>query len=213
MAKIAATISAKSTERSIVVEAKKILASLGLTHTWYYNCPVFVLLGSRSCISQSGRDYVPAEEPVGVENLVTIDLSPCEGTLWGDFARSLCVESGHVVEKPLSPAFSEGIAVEHQLHRLMAEFVTPETSFHQLCEFANDAIATAGYENLDFMGNVGHSIETSRNNRRYIEIGNHQPLGAVTCFTFEPHIRRKGERWGFKHEDIYFFDACRCHAL
>jgi hypothetical protein len=61
--------------------------------------------------------------------------------------------------------------------------------------------------NLDFRGNVGHSIATRREDRFYIEDGNHRSLGEVRCFTFEPHVRAAGERWGFKHEDIFFFDA------
>ncbi len=129
-------------------------------------------------------------------------------------ARSLCVEHSHVVEEPTSSDFCDGLRVERDLHRRMADFVTPDTSFHQLYEFANDAIATAGYDNLDFLGNVGHSIETSRENRLYIEKGNHRRLGDASCFTFEPHIRRKGGRWGFKHEDIYYFDSGQqLHAL
>ena len=213
MSVIAATISASSTERTIASAAKAILADFGLIDSWYYECHAFVLLGSRSCLSISGRNYIPAEEPVGNENLVTVDLSPCEEPLWGDYARSFCVEGDEVVESPASPAFVEGLKVENSIHRLMAEFVTPDTSFHQLYEFANDAISTAGFENLDFMGNVGHSIETNRDSRRYAEKGNHQRLGECSCFTFEPHIRRLGGRWGFKHEDIYYFDGSHCIAL
>lgn len=213
MSAVAATISQHSTERTIVETAKRTLADFGLTETWYYACPAFVLLGSRSCLSLSGRDYVPAEEPVGTENLVTIDLSPCEGDLWGDYARSLCVENGRVVEDPASPEFRDGLKFEAALHRRMADFVTPDTSFHQLHEFANDAISNAGYENLDFMGNVGHGIATRREDRLYAERGNDRSLSEVSCFTFEPHIRRKGGRWGFKHEDIYFFGCDRCIAV
>ncbi len=214
MVAIAVTISTHSTERTIAETAKRILADLGLADTWYYDCPAFVLLGNRSCLSLSGRDYIPAVEPVEMENLVTIDLSPCEGVLWGDYARSLCVEHGRVVEEPTSADFCDGLRVERELHRRMADIVTLDTSCHQLYEFANDAIATAGYENLDFMGNVGHSIETRRENRLYVEKGNHRRLSDVSCFTFEPHIRRKGGRLGFKHEDIYYFDlGQRLHAL
>lgn len=210
---IATTISARSTERTIVDTAISMLAAVGITETWYYECPAFVLLGSRSCLSLSGRDYVPAEEPVGTENLLTIDLSPCEGVLWGDYARSLCVENGGVVPHPSSPDFRDGMKVETSLHQQMTHFVTPDTSFHQLYEFANDSIASAGYENLDFMGNVGHSIESRREDRIYVEKGNHRRLSEVSCFTFEPHIRRKGGRWGFKHEDIYFLENERCIAV
>lgn len=211
MSAIAKTISPNSTECTIVETAKSLLVDFGVVDTWYYGCPAFVLLGNRSCLSISGRDYVPAEEPVGEGcNLVTIDLSPIKEGLWGDYARSLCVENGFVVGEPSHPDFCDGLRIEAELHRQMVNFVTPETSFHQLYEFANDAIRSAGYENLDFMGNVGHSIETSLENRLYVESGNIRLLSEVQCFTFEPHIRRRGGRWGFKQEDIYYFDRGRC---
>ena len=78
----------------------------------------------------------------------------------------------------------------------------------ELFESANDQIRVAGYENLDFAGNVGHSIVRKRDERRYLERGALALLGELSPFTFEPHIRRQGGgRWGFKHEDIYMFDV------
>jgi len=210
---IAQTISARSTERTIADDARRILTGMGLPQTWYYGCHAFVLLGSRSCLSQSGREYRPADEPVGHHNLVTIDLSPCEGSIWGDYARSLCVEEGRVAADPVSPEFRDGLDVEAELHRRMVRFVTPQTTFHELHTFANEAISGFGYENLDFMGNVGHSIATRREDRLYIEQDNGRHLSEVSCFTFEPHIRRRGGRWGFKREDIYFFDNGECLLL
>ena len=88
----------------------------------------------------------------------------------------------------------------------MQQFVTPATSFHDLYEFANAKIEQAGYENLDALGNLGHSITTSLDAREYIEQSNRLLLGNVPFFTFEPHIRARNGRWGFKHEDIYYFD-------
>jgi hypothetical protein len=61
--------------------------------------------------------------------------------------------------------------------------------------------------NLDFAGNVGHSIERCRDDRRYLERGSAVRLWQMSPFTFEPHIRRRdGGCWGFKHENIYAFD-------
>lgn len=213
MSDLALTITASSTERTIVESAVRLLSWRGIVDTWYYECPAYVLLGSRSCLSISGRDYVPADESVGDTNLVTIDLSPSIGSVWGDYARSMCVEGGKVVESPASLAFCDGLDIERDLHGMMAGFATPNTSFHELYEFANDAIRAAGYENLDFMSNVGHSIEKRREDRTYVARGNDRKLGDVSCFTFEPHIRRKGGRWGFKREDIYFFHEGRCTPL
>ena len=73
---------------------------------------------------------------------------------------------------------------------------------------ANARIIKAGFENLDFAGNLGHSIERTREDRRYLESGSATCLGGVSPFTFEPHIRRRSHgRWGFKHENIDMFDA------
>jgi hypothetical protein len=44
------------TESSIARIAADLLTQAGFPDTWYYNCPAFVLLGSRSSISVSGRD-------------------------------------------------------------------------------------------------------------------------------------------------------------
>ena len=114
-------ITAESTERSIVEAARRLLTARGLPDTWYYNCHALVLVGSRSCESVSGRYYVPNEELVGLSNLVTIDLSPCDGEVWGDCARSFCVEDGGVVERPITPEFQEGLRVERALHAQMTQ--------------------------------------------------------------------------------------------
>lgn len=59
--------------------------------------------------------------------------------------------------------------------------------------------------NLDFMGNLGHSIVRQKNDRVYIEKGNQMYLGAVGYFTFEPHISIKCSKYGYKRENIYYF--------
>jgi hypothetical protein len=201
-------ITARSTERSICELATRMLVERGIKDTWYYECPALVLVGSRTCQSVSGRNWVPSEELVGEFNLVTIDLSPCRGTLWGDCARSIFVEGGVARSIPISRGFCDGHCLLTELHAKMRQFVTAKTTFSELYAFANSRIADAGFENLDFLGNVGHSIATHLNDRCYIEPSNHRLLGDVSCFTFEPHVRARGGRWGFKHENIYFFNEC-----
>jgi Xaa-Pro aminopeptidase len=199
-------ITPESTETSIATEAAAMLAECGYPDTWYYNCPAFVLLGSRSKASLSGRVYEPSTEPVGFRNLVTVDLSPRRGDIWGDCARSFYIEEGVARIEPTTPEFASGYETERRLHQKMRAFVRPHTSFHDLYEFANEQIAEEGFENLDFLGNVGHSICGHRDDRQYIEAGNNRRLSEVACFTFEPHISQRGGRWGFKHENIYYFD-------
>ena len=97
-------IDSESTERSIAAKSKELLSAQGVTDTWYHEVPAFVLLGSRSCLSISGREYRPSEEKVGQTNLVTVDLSPMLGVAWGDCARSYCVEKGAWTDCP-SPRY------------------------------------------------------------------------------------------------------------
>ena len=199
-------ITSEATESSIAQKAVELLAELGVTETWYHNVPAFVLLGSRSCLSISGKDYKPANEKAGTINLVTVDLSPKIGHVWGDCARSFAVEDGLVAQRPKLPDFVSGFAIEQALHAEMIEFVKPDTKFSELFEFSNARIKHYGYENLDFLANVGHSIEARPADRRFVDSRCHESLGDVAFFTFEPHIRRVNSRWGFKHEEIYYFD-------
>lgn len=203
---LANTISELDSEQTIAEKAINLLASHEVTETWYHNCPAFVLLGSRSCLSISGRNYFPSNEQIGMYNLITVDLSPSIGGFWGDCARSFFVEDGQCVRKPKSLEFIEGLKFQKYLHSSLLKFATPETTFEQLYYYGNSLIEHIGCQNLDFLGNLGHSIEKRSEDRCYIERGNLSRLGDASLFTFEPHIRAINSAWGFKHENIYYFD-------
>lgn len=206
LADLCVHISESSSEESIAKKAKKLLEDKGITETWYHNVPALVLLGSRSCLSVSGKEYVPSVELVGNTNLITVDLSPSSNNIWGDCARSFVVEDGRVTNNPRSTAFIDGMNMVSFLHQEMRKFVSSDTKFSELYEYGNQLITKSGWENLDFRGNLGHSIETSPERRRFIDGHCKKCLGDVGYFTFEPHIRKKGSVWGFKHENIYYFD-------
>ena len=70
----------------------------------------------------------------------------------------------------------------------------------------NAFIVENGFINLDFLGNLGHSIVQEKKDRIYIEKGNQCKLGDVAYFTFEPHISVAGSKYGYKKENIYFFE-------
>lgn len=207
LTRLAAQISATDSEQSIAASAYRELCALGIPDTWYYNCPAFVLAGTRSCQSISGREYVPSGEPIGPHNLVTVDLSPVLNGHWGDCARSFFVEQGRATATPTAREFTAGQHFLKILHADMQQTVHPAMTFHELYTWTNQCITSAGFENLDFLGNVGHSIATRREDRQYIEAHNHRPLRDVPFFTFEPHVREVGGQWGFKHENIFFFNA------
>lgn len=203
---LGASIGPTDTETSIASRAVEFMAERGVSETWYYDCPAFVLLGNRSCASLSGRDYVPATEAVGQTNLVTVDLSPRLSGAWGDCSRSFCIESGRAVTTPTRKEFQRGLRQEFDLHSEMLAFVSETTTFEELHQFSNKQISSAGFENLDFLGNLGHSIGSNLKDRVYIEDGNSVRLIDAGLFTFEPHVREVGGLWGFKHENIYFFN-------
>lgn len=60
LSELQGSITAADTERTISDRAIGFLATHGITETWYYECPALVLLGSRSYLSLSGREYRPA---------------------------------------------------------------------------------------------------------------------------------------------------------
>lgn len=204
---LGSSISALDTEKSIADRSYQQLVSLGFEETWYYKCPAFVLAGSRSCLSISGRDYVPNREPIGEFNMITVDLSPMRSGHWGDCARSFYIENGRARSQPIAHEFISGKEFVADLHREMMTFVHPNMEFQELFHWTNDRIRKEGFENLDFLGNVGHSIATQREDRQFIEATNHRLLGSVPFFTFEPHVREVSGRWGFKHENIFFFNS------
>lgn len=205
LAELGPTLIPTDSEQSIVLRAMRMLAEFGIRQTWYHNCPVRVLAGDRTCLSQSGRDYIPSTEEIGPKTLITVDLSPTEDGIWGDCARSLYIEDGLAARSPKSPEFLWGLQTLSQLHTRMQSFTTPDTTFDQLCEFTKSQMAELGCVHLDFRGNIGHTIETELSRRDFIEPGNTRRLESAELFTFEPHIKAIDGRWGFKHEEIYYF--------
>ena len=76
-----------------------------------------------------------------------------------------------------------------------------------------DMIREKGFVNLDFAGNLGHSIVRKKEDRIYIEKGNSSRLGDVAYFTFEPHISIPGSKYGYKKENIYYFKDGKIEEL
>lgn len=194
------------TEAEIAEEARELLLKHGVDDAWYYGIHALVQVGSRSCQSVSGRSYKPSTEVVEDSTLVTVDLSPAVNARWGDCARSFAVEGGVATSRPRTEVFREGMDLVQALHESLVRFATPRTTFHELHAFANQLVCSAGYRNMDFAGNFGHSIEEALDLRTFVERNNHRTLGGVLMFTFEPHIAKADRHWGFKHENIYFFD-------
>ena len=185
------------------------LLELGADSFWYWDVGAFVFVGDETTVSVSGKQYVTSDKIIENNDIITIDLSPQAGDIWGDYARTIIVENGKVVddiELIQNQEWKSGLQMEEKLHTELFRFVTKETTFEELYYHMNEFIVENGFVNLDFMGNLGHSIVKSKGDRVYIERGNVMKLGDVKYFTFEPHITFPDSKYGYKKENIYYFD-------
>ena len=180
----------------------------GADSFWYWDVGAFVFSGTETSRSVSGRRYQTSNRVIAADDIITIDLSPQHAKVWGDFARTLIIEDGRVVTDPTqiqNEVWRNGLATEDHLHQTLFRVAQPDTTFEELFYLLNREINVCGYQNLDFLGNLGHSIEKDKQNRIYIEKGNQRKLSSVEAFTFEPHIGLPKSAYGFKKEDIYTF--------
>ncbi len=187
----------------------KMLAS-GADSFWYWNIGAFVFSGDETTISVSGRDYVTSDRIIAPDDIITIDLSPQNNNIWGDYARTIILENGCVVDdinNISNDEWREGLIMEEELHKELIAFATPQTTFEELYYHINQLITDCGFINLDFLGNLGHSIVKDKNDRIYTEKGNKALLSSVDYFTFEPHISVPNSKYGYKKENIYYFNS------
>ncbi|NMA06828.1 MAG: aminopeptidase P family protein [Ruminococcaceae bacterium] len=216
MEELCETIRPGMSEKEIETFAIRSLEKNGSNSWWYHGVGALVLLGDRSTVSVSGREYYASEENILKEtDVVTIDLAPTIDGYWGDYARTLFVEEGRVyMDNPASAEFKEGVSAEISLHKLLTEAATPDMTFQDIFEMINAEIDRLGFVNLDYRKNLGHTIEEHEWQRLYIEEGNNSVIGYVAKpFTFEPHIKAAKGKFGFKREDIYYFDGDRLAIL
>ena len=185
------------------------LMELGADSFWYWDVGALVFAGDETTVSVSGKQYVTSDKIIENNDIITIDLSPQVGNIWGDYARTIIVENGEVVddiELIQNQEWKSGLQMEDKLHAELFRFVTKGTTFEELYYHMNEFIVENGFVNLDFMGNLGHSIAKVKSDRIYIEKGNKAKLVAMNYFTFEPHIAFPDSKYGYKKENIYYFD-------
>lgn len=184
------------------------MLELGADSFWYWDIGAFIFSGDETARSISGKEYRTSNRLVMENDLITIDLSPQYHCTWGDYARTIVLENGQVadcLDRVQNMEWREGLMMERQLHRELIAYVDDTTTFEALYRHMNAKILASGYVNLDFLGNLGHSIERQKEDRIYIEKGNQTKLIDVLYFTFEPHIARPNSPYGFKLENIYHF--------
>ena len=191
------------------------MLELGADSFWYWDVGAFVFAGDETTVSVSGKQYVTSDRIINENDIVTIDLSPQNDNIWGDYARTIILENGVIVDKAdvNNVEWRNGLQMEDKLHKELLEFANIETTFEELYYHINEIITENGFINLDFMGNLGHSIVKNKGDRVYIEKGNKQKLNDVDYFTFEPHISIPRSKYGYKKENIYYFEDSKLVEL
>lgn len=196
-----------------LVELRKMcenkMLELGADSFWYYNVGALIFAGDETTKSVSGKEYITSDYIIKNDDIITIDLSPQIKNIWGDYARTIIIENGKGVDEInqiQNAEWKNGLLIEKELHSELLNFATSNTTFEELYYHMNDFIKKCGYINLDFNGNLGHSIVKNKNRRIYIEKGNKKKLSEVKYFTFEPHISTPNLHFGYKKENIYYFN-------
>ena len=188
----------------------------GADSFWYWEVGAFIFAGDETALSVSGKDYQAADRIIQKDDIITIDLSPQRNNIWGDYARTLVFEDGVLcdeIEKIKRDEWRNGLQMEEYLHQALIDVVTPDMTFEELYYYMNELIVKEGFINLDFLGNLGHSIVKDKKDRIYTEKGNRKRLSDVRMFTFEPHISIPNSQYGYKKEDIYYFENGRLIRL
>lgn len=188
----------------------------GADSFWYWGVGAFVFANDETAVSVSGKEYKTSERIILSDDIITVDLSPQNNNIWGDFSRTIIIENGEVVSKIEDIKNAEwkyGLQMKGYLHRLLTDKAAEDMTFEELYYYINNIISSHGFQNLDFLGNLGHSIAESKDDRIYIEKGNKTRLGNVKMFTFEPHISIPHSKYGYKMEDIYYFQRGKLVVL
>ena len=180
----------------------------GADSFWWDDIGAFIFSGDETAVSVLPDRYEASDKYIQDNDIITIDLSPQREGVWGDFARTIILQDGKVVENISDirqEEWKNGLLMEELLHNTLMDIVDEEMTFEELHDKINTLTEEKGYVNLDCLGNFGHSIAERDEDRIYSEKGNKARLSSVAMFTFEPHISLPGSKYGFKKEDIYYF--------
>lgn len=161
--------------------AESKMLTLGADSFWYWDIGAFIFSDDETTLSVSGKHYKTTDKVIRDNDIITVDLSPQVGNIWGDYARTIIIEDGVVVNdinKISNTEWKNGLLMEDKLHSELLSFATPETTFEELYFHMNEFIAANGFINLDFLGNLGHSIATDKNDRYISRRAITHPLGA-----------------------------------
>ena len=122
---------------------EKFMLENGADSFWYWNVGAFVFSGDETTVSVSGRTYQTSERIIGNNDIITVDLSPQNNNVWGDYARTIIIENGKVIENTEdihNNEWKQGVQMEQYLHKLLIENVTVNMTFEELFYYIVNAL-------------------------------------------------------------------------
>ncbi|MCI8410586.1 MAG: hypothetical protein HFJ09_15205 [Lachnospiraceae bacterium] len=99
-------------------------------------------------ISVSGTRYKTSNRIIEKNYIITIDLSLQSNNVWRDFARTIIIEDGKVVEtinNIKNIKWKQGLCMEEMLRAEMRKFKNINTTFEELYFYINEIITLNGY--------------------------------------------------------------------
>lgn len=146
---IAAKLKPGQSEKEIVEMYYQSLADVGFKDHWY---PALIYVGESTSLPISRRYHLPSEEVIVKENdIVMLDCTPLDGTVWSNWAETFVV--GH------DDFYEQLIENSRQIVDKTYEYTASEAkTIQDIYEFAMKLIEEGGFTSLDPMGDVGHSI-------------------------------------------------------
>jgi len=190
-------------ESDLVKKCDELQRAAGVDGYWYKALPALVLVGDHTTLAISSEPYVQSECPIQETDLVTIDLNPSIDGYCGDYARTYYIEGGVARRLPLfHEEFLAAALAQNHLHATLKQFASERMSFGDLYQIIHEEIERMGFLQLDYLG---HDVKKDMDRLNFIAPDVMHSLGEVGLFTLEPQIGLKGGRYGFKHENIYYF--------
>ncbi len=199
------------TEIDLIKKCDDLQRKAGVDGYWYKSLPALVLAGEHTLLAISSTEYEPSNRPIQENDLVTIDLNPSIAGYCGDYARTYYVENGVARRSPLSNLeFIAGAHAQGYLHATLFKVAHKDMTFNELYQKMHDEIKRLGFEQLDYLG---HVVQQDMGNLDFIVPDIKITLLEAGLFTLEPHIRLISGSYGFKHENIYYFEDETLHEL
>ena len=99
---------------------EEFMLSHGADSFWYWGVGAFIFSGDETAASVSGREYKTSDRKIKHNDIITIDLSPQRRDIWGDYARTIILENGKVVDDIdliRNQEWKSGLQMEEKLHK------------------------------------------------------------------------------------------------